>query len=279
MKKLLLVFMTFLLCTASLWAGTITIGTQVVQRGTSGIGPTNYYWESRRIQWVILASEITTAGGSGGNITAMAFDVSQIAGGNLANYTVKMGHTTAIDASSHNTATLTQVVNPHSFTPGATGWRTLTFNTPFPWDGLSNIVVDVCWGVNSGYGSNGQVWLYNNVANQMRGVYSGSANQCGNTTTTTRSGKPRIQLTLPTLSPSLSVVPSSIAFGYVPSGNTYEYPTPYVLSGSNLTAGPIVVTAPSAEFEVSLTGGGVGFGSSVNVTYTPPTLTATNIYV
>ena len=79
--------------------------------------------------------------------------------------------------------------------------------------------------------------------------------------------------------PSLLAVPGTINFGYVPSGDTYEYPAPYVLSGSYLTAGPVVVTAPSADFEVSLTGGGAGFGPSVNVTYTPPALAATNIYV
>ena len=33
-------------------AATITLGTQVVASGTTGIGPTNYYWEARRIQWV-----------------------------------------------------------------------------------------------------------------------------------------------------------------------------------------------------------------------------------
>jgi|GEM_PF-2064820 hypothetical protein len=31
-------------------AATITLGTQEVASGTSGIGPTNYYWEARRIQ-------------------------------------------------------------------------------------------------------------------------------------------------------------------------------------------------------------------------------------
>jgi hypothetical protein len=76
-------------------------------------------------------------------------------------------------------------------------------------------------------------------------------------------------------SPYLVAVPNSLNFGSVVNGGTSAEMT-YDLSGDNLTAGPIVVTAP-ANFEVSLTSGS-GFGSSINVTYTPPTLAATTIY-
>ena len=200
---------------------TITIGTQDVQSGTGSYGPTNYYYMSYRIQWVITAAEIIAAGGGAGNIESMAYDVSQIAGGDLLNYEVRMAHTTATDASSHDTATLTTVVNSHTFTPGSTGWRTLTFDTPFNWNGTDNILVDVCWGVNSGWSSSGQVWLYNNVANQMRGIRADGSNQCGTITSDTRSGKPRVQLTLPPASnPVLSVTPSSKNFGDVTVNQT-----------------------------------------------------------
>jgi hypothetical protein len=174
---------------------TITLGTQVVQSGTTSISPYNFYWESRRVQFVYTSSEILAAGGYAGQITAIAWDVSQVNGGNLLNYTIRMAHTTATDASSHNTATLTEVKAPHTLTPGSEGWRTITFDNPFNWNGTDNILVDVCFGVNTSYALNGQVWMYNNVANQTRGVQSSTSNQCGSTTTTTRSGKPRVQLT------------------------------------------------------------------------------------
>ena len=75
--------------------------------------------------------------------------------------------------------------------------------------------------------------------------------------------------------PALTVVPSTINYGYVVSGGTSVEHT-YSLSGIFLTAGPIVVTAP-ANFGVSLTSGGP-YTSSVNVPYTAPTLAATTIY-
>nr|HPR30888.1 GEVED domain-containing protein [Prolixibacteraceae bacterium] len=78
--------------------------------------------------------------------------------------------------------------------------------------------------------------------------------------------------------PYLTVVPSTIDFGYVASGGTSSEET-YTLSGGNLTGytDSITVTAPS-NFQVSLTSGS-GFASSVKVEYTSATLASTTIYV
>jgi len=175
---------------------TITIGAQTTQSGTSGASPYNYAWESRRVQFVYTKAEIDAAGGFAGAISAIAWDVSEINSGSLLNYTIRLAHTTATDASSHNAASLTTVKNAHTLTAGSTGWRTIAFDSNFNWNGTDNLLVDVCWGVNSGYGYNGQVYMYNNVANQTISVYSTSANQCGTSTSTTRNYKPRVQLTI-----------------------------------------------------------------------------------
>lgn len=80
-----------------------------------------------------------------------------------------------------------------------------------------------------------------------------------------------------TLTPVLTVAPTNLAFGYVAYPGTSAEQT-YTLSGTNLAgAGNITITAPAA-FEVSLTTG-TGFGSSVLVPFTGPTLAATTIYV
>lgn len=198
MKKLLLIIILSinLLHKNKIIAQVITLGTQVTQSGTSGISPYNYFYESRRVQFVYTRTEIIAAGGSAGLITAIAWDVSQVTGGNLSNYTIRMAHTSASDASSHNAASLTTVKNAHTLTPGTTGFRTITFDNNFCWNGSDNILVDVCWGVNGGFASNGQVWMYNNVANQTRAVNSSTTSQCGNNTTTARNYKPRAQLTI-----------------------------------------------------------------------------------
>jgi len=78
--------------------------------------------------------------------------------------------------------------------------------------------------------------------------------------------------------PTLSVSPSDLYFGYVPSGSTSAEKT-YVLSGISLDppTGNITVTAPTG-FEVSTTSGS-GFGSPVTVPYSGGTLADTDIYV
>jgi len=77
------------------------------------------------------------------------------------------------------------------------------------------------------------------------------------------------------ISPILIATPSLLGFGYSPAGTPTASQT-YVLSGSNLTAGPIVVTAPSG-FEVSANNS--TWVTTFNVTYTPPTLPNTTVWV
>lgn len=77
--------------------------------------------------------------------------------------------------------------------------------------------------------------------------------------------------------PTLTANPTSlINLNY----NVGAGPSPeqsYVLSGVNLTAGPVTITAP-ANFEISLTSGS-GFADNLNLSYTAPTLNATTLYV
>jgi hypothetical protein len=76
-------------------------------------------------------------------------------------------------------------------------------------------------------------------------------------------------------SPYLAVVPGSINFGYVPFGSS-SASQQYALSGDYLDGTAITVTAP-ASFEVSLDN--TTWSSSLNVTYTAPTLASTTVYV
>ena len=198
MKNFKILLMLILIWTTLDTVGQITIGGQVQQSTLSQPSPYNAHWESRHIQIVYTAAEINTAGGLPGNISALAWDISSLSTITLANYEVKMALTTATDASTHNSAALTTVKNAFDFiTPSAIGWKTITFDTPFNWDGVQNILVDICWGVNSDYDYQGQVWLYNIVAYQLRYINNSSANQCSATTDYLETGKPRVQFTMP----------------------------------------------------------------------------------
>ena len=75
--------------------------------------------------------------------------------------------------------------------------------------------------------------------------------------------------------PAITATSSMTAFS-APIGSASAEQS-YTVSGLRLTA-PIVVTPPT-DFEVSTTGGGIGFGSSVSLTPVSGTVSTTTIYV
>jgi hypothetical protein len=75
----------------------------------------------------------------------------------------------------------------------------------------------------------------------------------------------------------LTSVPT-LAVGTTVQGTPSSPAASYSVSGSNLGTTPILVTSPSADFQISLASG-AGFGSSVSLTPTSGTLSNTPIYV
>jgi GEVED domain-containing protein/type IX secretion system substrate protein len=74
--------------------------------------------------------------------------------------------------------------------------------------------------------------------------------------------------------PTLFLTPTALNFG-VQTVGTLSVPKFFQVTGVNLTAGPISVTAP-AGYKISTDG--ITWGSSASITYTPPSLSA-NLYV
>ncbi|MBN2778235.1 MAG: T9SS type A sorting domain-containing protein [Bacteroidales bacterium] len=179
----------------------VIVGTQDISSGDDPSPYTNYY-RYYRVQFVYTAAEInsalTAAGlgtGTARDIQAVSWDIiSNHALMELTNYSVKMGHTTASDASSHNSDASTTVKAEHTFSPSGTGWQQIDFDSNFAWDGTSNIVFDICWSC-SYYSVGASIYLFNDVADQMAAVESDWSEQCSNNITNTYNGKPRIRFT------------------------------------------------------------------------------------
>ena len=99
-----------------------------------------------RSQFLITASELSAAGLVGGRqITALAwYTITKATTNPFNGFTISMGHTTATDLNTgYITPTFTQVFSGNHTT--ATGWQTITFSTPFTWDGTSNLLVQTCF--------------------------------------------------------------------------------------------------------------------------------------
>ncbi|MBA3901585.1 MAG: right-handed parallel beta-helix repeat-containing protein, partial [Bacteroidetes bacterium] len=148
------------------------------------------------IQVVYTAAELNAQSISGACIiNQLGFYVMQIPVNNLPNYTIKMGNVVQADVSTAiPAASLSQVHNILLYAPTAGNYDMFTLQTPFSWDGISNVGVEICWDqVQPGFNSSGQTRTYN-VANGFRYSWTDAVgSSCGETPGIITSDKPQIQ--------------------------------------------------------------------------------------
>ena len=114
------------------------------------------WYKNARHQILYRASELTAAGLQAGKISSIAFNVATISGTTAyPNFTIKMKCTNVQDLTStafDNTG-LTQVYFA-STANITTGWNTYNFPTAYEWDGVSNILIDVCSDLTTNFTNN-----------------------------------------------------------------------------------------------------------------------------
>ena len=104
--------------------------------------------QSMRSQYLYRASELTAAGIPAGDITAMQLFISSKASTRpFAGFTIKMGHSALnylIDGAVNVVSGLTNVYTNAALTTTA-GWNNFVLTTPFTWDGINNIAIEICY--------------------------------------------------------------------------------------------------------------------------------------
>jgi hypothetical protein len=123
-------------------------------------------------QYLYTAQQIADAGHSAGTISSLAFYLNSV---NVPSftfdyYTIKMGTTTSTTFANGNFVTgLNQVFTDSNFTltPDNVGWVTHLLDTPFNWDGTSNIVIEVVRGLNAAGINNASSTRYTSQANTV----------------------------------------------------------------------------------------------------------------
>ena len=139
----------------------------------SGTTPITHPFESTnnngKSQYLWLASELTTAGLGAGTIDKLKLDFSAL-GSDLNYLTIKIKHTnlSALTETTYEKNGFTEVYKMNTIIPG-TGVQTLNLTTPFVWDGVSNLAIELCFSNSTG-GTNhtlvGETTAFNS------GVYS-----------------------------------------------------------------------------------------------------------
>jgi hypothetical protein len=129
-----------------------TVGT-----GTSTMTyPFYTYDQDARTQMIFTAAEITAAGGVSRAIESIAFNISSNSTQTMNGFNIRMQNTSLSSLSGFVETGWTTVYSGTYAVPG-TGWQTITLQTPFLWDGTSNLLVGVCYD-NSSYTTNTSVY-------------------------------------------------------------------------------------------------------------------------
>ena len=126
---------------------TNSLGILSTQLATSGIfkGATA---SQEKMQNLYLASDMIAAGFGQGSITNLSYYFFTASPTAYTNFTISMANTSSTTftaGSAFITPTFTQVYNGTYTTPATTGWSSIPLSTPFQWDGISNIVVQLCY--------------------------------------------------------------------------------------------------------------------------------------
>ncbi len=282
----------------------ISIGT-----GTAGNGATTYpcpiqdRYEGSRMQYLYRASELTAAGMGPGMISAIKYNVVTLGSVSVVEqHTIKIATTTVTSLSATSWEPVpTTVYGPFNYQPVA-GINTFTFTAPFFWNGVDNIVVEVCNGDPNS--TAGTTWTNNPVIPWTTGLsFNGSHtyradnldNLCGTATTTengTPTTRPNITFSWTTATPcggtptggtattSSAVVCSGIPFTLGVTGSSSASGLNYQWESSpNNSSWTPIATATSSSYNTSQTattwyrlkitctnGGAFAYSSSVQVT-------------
>ncbi len=124
---------------------TVSIGDGTATNTVTGV-PTPYgtYYKNFHQQYLWTADEILNEGGDSGMITSVGFNVQAVNNCSpMPNYTIRLKHTQqTVLTTNFEDGEYTQVWFQNDFLP-VEGWNTHPFATPFEWDGVSNLLVDI----------------------------------------------------------------------------------------------------------------------------------------
>lgn len=122
---------------------TVQVGTGIAE--TTDITPYNAFWENSHLQLLYRADELTTAGLSSATIMGIGFRVTdKYSSVPFETFTLKMGCTNVQSLSNFAGGALEVFDAPTNGLNTTEGWNWHLFDTPYSWDGASNLLVELC---------------------------------------------------------------------------------------------------------------------------------------
>lgn len=123
----------------------LQVGTPDTQNTpTSYPAPFGNWYRNAKHQFLFTAAELTAAGVFPGKITEISWDVIQVNGANVYyDYSVSMGCTSVSSLSAFETG-LVNVFSPQNINV-VMGANSLVLTSAYEWDGVSNLIVEICY--------------------------------------------------------------------------------------------------------------------------------------
>ena len=175
------------------------VGTQAMVMNNNYPSPYNPKTRYVKEQDLFTAEQIQAAGHGAGDISSLSFSLVTL--GNNVNsftysyYTIKMGTVTqSVFANGNFVTGLTQVYNATNltFTSNDIGWVHHTLDTPFHWDGTSNIVIEITRALSTAGISAGANTHYTAQANTVITKQHATTDQASQTSGTKGNNRPDI---------------------------------------------------------------------------------------
>ncbi len=243
-------------------SGTLGTGTSstVASTTASTLGPNPFqsYYGGAKQQIIVLASELTSLGlTANSSISSIAFNLSAVESRTLQSYVVKMQHTSlsAFTSTSFVMTGFTTVRNAANLTP-VSGWNSITLNTPFTWNGTSNLLIEVNFSNNDGGGTGSNTAVFSTTSGFASSLFYRADNQT-----------PAAVDAATTASFAAYTQRNNMQFVFTgtPANFTWSPAT-----GLNTTTGPTVTASPSVTtmYTATSTVNGCTAASSVTVSVT-----------
>ncbi|MDG1477313.1 MAG: hypothetical protein P8Q14_09210, partial [Vicingaceae bacterium] len=200
MKKLVLLILP-LLFFQDLKAQVIQLGTGNTINTVTQAAPTNIYYRRQVSQFVYTAAELNAAGATVANVLSqIGFFITNEPVNAIPGYTIKIKHTNQTNVNSAlGTTGWTTVKNAFTYSPNPGGYDMIAFDTPFNWNGVQNLGIEICWSqVQPNYDPSGQVRIYTATSGYRYSRDDNAGSICGSSPATRVNYKPQAQLTFQT---------------------------------------------------------------------------------
>ncbi|MFN5712154.1 MAG: M43 family zinc metalloprotease [Bacteroidota bacterium] len=227
----------------------ITTNTLTIGTGTSTTSnmPYGTYFSDHRSQIIITRAELIAAGYNAANnrIKSLAFFTGTASSQVMNNFTIKISHTTATQFSSTSFLSGSNTVTVFSGNVTATSnqWNTHNFATPFAYNGVNNILIDICFD-NSNFTNDTPVRFTTTSSNMAlyRRQDVASGNICATTTGTRTKSRPNVQFTFSNtarLAEDFTPAPLMSIFEIYPNPATSFLNVKYTVDNDNT---PVTIT-------------------------------------